>query len=160
MLAMFAQLARYNRWANARLYGAALALDEEAYRRDRGAFVRGMNGTLNHLLVTDRIWPKRLSAQGKHPNRLDASLHEDRRALCLARADEDDRIVRVIDGFDDAALDGCLSMRRPRASISSSGVVRFWRIYSTTQTHHRGQAHMILSSGDSGSTEKQPPVRA
>jgi hypothetical protein len=33
-----------------------------------------------------------------------AILHEDDRTLCLARADEDDGIVRLIDALDDAAL--------------------------------------------------------
>ena len=45
MSAMFAQLARYNRWANARLYEAALALDEGIYRGDVGAFFKSMHGT-------------------------------------------------------------------------------------------------------------------
>jgi uncharacterized damage-inducible protein DinB len=35
-----------------------------------------------------------------------AILYEDRRALCLARADEDDGIVRLIDALDDAAIEG------------------------------------------------------
>ncbi len=34
----FEQLAAYNRWANARLYEAALALPEGDYRRDTGVF--------------------------------------------------------------------------------------------------------------------------
>jgi hypothetical protein len=35
-----------------------------------------------------------------------AILYKDRRALCLARADEDDSIVRLIDALDAAALEG------------------------------------------------------
>jgi len=34
---------------------------------------------------------------------------EDRRALCLARAEEDDSIVRLIDALDNAALGGLLA---------------------------------------------------
>ena len=47
----FRQLAAYNGWANLRLYGAALELPEEAYRRPTGVFFGSLHGTLNHLLV-------------------------------------------------------------------------------------------------------------
>ena len=68
----FRQLAAYNRWANARLYAAALALSEEAYRRPTGVFFGSLHDTLNHLLLTDRLWLKRLTGQGEHPNKLNA----------------------------------------------------------------------------------------
>src|SRR6185312_11402052 len=104
----FEQFASYNRWANARLYEAALALPEADYRRDVGSFFKSMHGTLNHLLLTDRIWMKRLTGEGNHPDRLDAILYEDRRELALSRADEDDRIVRYIASLNDDAIAGTL----------------------------------------------------
>ena len=62
--AHFEQFATYNCWANARLYHAALALSDADYRRNVGAFFKSMHGTLNHLLVADRIWLKRSRAKG------------------------------------------------------------------------------------------------
>ena len=53
MKSYFEQRAAYNRWANARLYEAALSLSDTDYRRDVGAFFKSMHGTLNHLLLTD-----------------------------------------------------------------------------------------------------------
>jgi uncharacterized damage-inducible protein DinB len=106
MKAYFEQRAAYNRWANARLYEAALSLSEADYRRDVGAFFRSMHGTLNHLLLTDRLWLKRLTGEGEHPNELNAIIYEDRRALAAARSDEDDRIVAYVASLDEAALDG------------------------------------------------------
>src|ERR1700687_1856388 len=88
----FEQFATYNRWANARLYEAALALDDTEYRRNVGAFFKSMHGTLNHLLLTDRIWLKRLTGTGEHPDRLDAILFDDRRELLRARITEDARL--------------------------------------------------------------------
>ena len=76
MKSHFEQFAAYNQWANARLYEAALALSDADYRRNVGAFFGSMHGTLNHLLATDRIWFKRLTGEGDHPNRLDAIIHE------------------------------------------------------------------------------------
>jgi uncharacterized damage-inducible protein DinB len=48
-------LAGYNEWANRRLYDAAGALSDADYRAERGAFFGSVHGTLNHLLVADRI---------------------------------------------------------------------------------------------------------
>ena len=80
----FKQLADYNHWANRRLYGAALAMPDEAYRRRTGVFFGSLHGTLNHLLLTDRVWLKRLTGEGEHPNRLDAILFEEREDLLRA----------------------------------------------------------------------------
>ena len=40
----FRQLAAYNRWANARLYAAALDLSEQAYRLHIGVFFGDLHG--------------------------------------------------------------------------------------------------------------------
>jgi hypothetical protein len=52
----FKQFAAYNKWANARLYAAVLDLPELSYRLHVGVFFGGLHGTLNHLLLTDRLW--------------------------------------------------------------------------------------------------------
>ena len=67
----FMMFAAYNRWANARIYDAAAALPEEAFKRDVGAFFGSLMGTLNHILVADRIWLKRFTGEGEAPASLD-----------------------------------------------------------------------------------------
>src|SRR5882724_10602469 len=100
----FRQLAAYNHWANRRLYAAALDMPEEQYRRRTGVFFGSLHGTLNHLLLTDRVWLKRLTGEGEHPPRLDAILFEDRSELARARMAEDARLERVIGGYSEADL--------------------------------------------------------
>jgi uncharacterized damage-inducible protein DinB len=56
----FTMFSLYNRWANERVYGCAAQLTPEALSQDRGAFFGSLLGTLNHLLVTDRLWLSRL----------------------------------------------------------------------------------------------------
>jgi hypothetical protein len=56
----FVMMANYNEWANARLFRAAGTLKEALYRKEVGAYFRSLHGTLNHLLVADRIWMRRL----------------------------------------------------------------------------------------------------
>jgi uncharacterized damage-inducible protein DinB len=97
----FRELAAYNRWANARLYAAAIALPDAVYRQPVGVFFGSLHGTLNHLLLTDRLWLKRLTGRGEHPNKLDTILYEDRTDLTRARLIEDDRLITVVGGYDD-----------------------------------------------------------
>jgi len=56
----FKQFAAYNKWANARLYAAVLDLSDPAYRLHIGASFDSLHGTLNRLLLTDRLWLMRL----------------------------------------------------------------------------------------------------
>jgi uncharacterized damage-inducible protein DinB len=65
------------------LYAVALDLSEQSYRLHIGVFFDGLHGTLNLLLLTDRLWLKRLTGEGDHPNRLDAILYEDRTDLAV-----------------------------------------------------------------------------
>jgi hypothetical protein len=53
---------------------AALDLSDQAYRLHIGVFFGILHGTLNHLLLTDRLWLKRLTDEGDHPNHLNAIL--------------------------------------------------------------------------------------
>ena len=57
-------MARYNAWFNERLYDACEQLDDAARKRDRGAFFGSIHRTLNHLIVADQIWLKRLRQCG------------------------------------------------------------------------------------------------
>src|SRR5450759_373375 len=52
----FARLARYNHWMNERLYALAAQMSDEERKLDRGAFFKSIHGTLNHILLGDRIW--------------------------------------------------------------------------------------------------------
>ena len=143
----FMMFAAYNRWANARIYDAAAELSDEDYRRDVGAFFRSMHGTLNHLLATDRIWMKRFTGQGETPNSLDAILFGDLARLRAAREAEDLRIGEFIGSLDEAALDGRFTYMTVSdyRTISQRLAPALDHLFNH-QTHHRGQAHTILTS--------------
>jgi uncharacterized damage-inducible protein DinB len=65
----FVMMAKYNAWANARLFRMAGGLHDELYRKEVGAYFKSLHGTLNHLLSADRIWMHRLTGTGDHPVR-------------------------------------------------------------------------------------------
>ncbi|WP_159007813.1 DinB family protein [Bradyrhizobium sp. S69] len=142
---IFRQIAAYNHWANLRLYGAALELPEEAYRLPIGVFFGSLHGTLNHLLLTDRIWLKRLTGRGEHPDRLDTILYDDRRDLLSARIAEDARLKDLIDGYGEADLTAPLSYQTTSGKPYSQPRRDILLHLFNHQTHHRGQAHACCS---------------
>jgi uncharacterized damage-inducible protein DinB len=141
----FRQLADYNPWANCRLYAAALDLTDEQYRRPTGVFFGSLHGTLNHLLLTDRVWLKRLTGEGEHPARLDAILFENRRELARARMAEDARLKRVIADYGEADLGGALAYQTMAGKPQVQPLQEILLHLFNHQTHHRGHAHACCS---------------
>lgn len=155
MLDHYRAFGRYNRWANGRLYDAAAGLDDASYRADRGAFFKSLHGTFNHLLVTDRIWLKRFTGVGDAPSQLDAILHDDFAGLRAAREAEDMRILGFVDGLDEAKLAGTIKFRRVSTPEEfEEPLMPMLTHWFNHQTHHRGQAHAILT----GLTGKAPEL--
>jgi uncharacterized damage-inducible protein DinB len=139
--------AGYNRWANERLYDAAAKLNDADYRADRGAFFKSMHGTLNHMLVADRIWMYRFTGEGTPPTRLDAILHEDFAPLRDARRAEDDRILRYARSLTDADLAGTFRfMTITNPTKMEQELAPALDHFFNHQTHHRGQAHGLLTA--------------
>ncbi len=153
----FAMFAAYNRWANDRLYEAAAKLSDADYRADRGAFFGSLHRTLNHLLVTDRIWMRRFTGEGPQPTRLDAILFDDLPALAEARRAEDQRIIAYVEGLDEATLAGAFSYRTITnpADITQPLAPALAHFFNH-QTHHRGQAHTLLTIA--GGRDAAPPL--
>jgi uncharacterized damage-inducible protein DinB len=146
MKAHFDSLARYNEWANRQLYAAAAELSDAHYRTDRGAFFKSMHGTLNHLLVTDRIWMRRITGEGDAPDRLDAILFDDLSELRAAREVEDARIVDHVSGLTEEQLAGVIRYRRVSTpDLYDQELAPALAHLFNHQTHHRGQAHAILT---------------
>lgn len=143
----FRMFAAYNRWANGLVYDAAERLPAENFGRDTGAFFGSLKATLNHILVADRIWLKRFTGLGEAPKQLDAILFEGLAELRQARQAEDARIVDWIDGLDDAAFSGrftylTVTDMRTVSQRMAPALAHFFN----HQTHHRGQAHTILTT--------------
>ena len=144
--AHYRMFAHYNAWANGRLYAAAARLSVEQYRADRGAFFKSVHGTLNHLLVTDRIWMQRFTGEGTAPDRLDAILFETLGDLRAAREAEDRRITGFVDGLDEARIEGTIKYRRVSSpQLFEQQLAPALAHWFNHQTHHRGQVHALLT---------------
>ncbi len=142
----FAMFAAYNQWANVRLYDAAVDLGEDDLWRDSGVFFSSLGGTLNHLLVADRIWLARFTGADQPVLALSDILHRDLAALREARVIEDARIRDWIDGLEEPALAGdftyvTVTDRKTIRQRLAPALAHFFN----HQTHHRGQAHAVLT---------------
>ena len=154
MLEQFRHLAGYNAWANARIYEAVLLLDAEQQWRDVGLFFGSVGGTLNHILVADRVWMKRFTGEGEHPTRLNAILQHDLAKLWQERQTEDARIIAYADSLTDQRLQQTFTYRKMTTPdmVTSKLWPDLLHVFNH-HTHHRGQAHTGLSL----ITGKEPP---
>jgi uncharacterized damage-inducible protein DinB len=149
-------MARYNQWQNGNLYAAAESLPDEARRVDRGAFFKSIHGTLSHLLWADSIWMSRIAGDPSPGVALadSASFCLDWHEMRLKRATMDERLILWAESLDAAALAGDLSwysnatktqLERPLALIVAH--------MFNHQTHHRGQAHAMLTAAGAHPTD-------
>jgi uncharacterized damage-inducible protein DinB len=141
----FALMAQYNAWANTRLYRMASQLSDEQYRRDVSAYFKSLHGTLNHLLVADRIWLSRMTGTGVAPTRLDTILYEGLAGLAEARLVEDARLSSFVASSTDAQLESAIEYRMLNGSVQQQKLREVLAHLFNHQTHHRGQAHAILT---------------
>ncbi|MCB2099953.1 MAG: damage-inducible protein DinB [Rhodobacterales bacterium] len=139
------RLARYNAWANKRLYAACALLPENAYYQDRGAYFGSLHGTLNHILVGDRAWMGRLTKTDPHLKSLDQILYDTFMALRAARQAEDEAIVAYTETLKPADMRRVVRYRAMAGTPHEDPVGLILAHMFNHGTHHRGQAHGLLS---------------
>jgi uncharacterized damage-inducible protein DinB len=140
----FRMFAKYNRWANATIYKVAAECTSDALSQERGAFFHSILGTLNHLLVTDRMWLSRMQGNSPRGTKLNELLFTEFPQLLQARNELDERIVEFVFELEEKTL------AEPLAYLTSSGAPQSQPLHEVLshffnhQTHHRGQAHDLL----------------
>ena len=139
-------MARYNRWMNERLYECCAQLTDAQRKEDVGAFFKSIHGTLNHLLLADRLWLGRFTKAPFAVASLDTQLYAGFDELRRERALTDEAISSWVACVTEEDLAGDLhytTMVNPAARKQP-----LW--FAAThlfnhQTHHRGQLTTLLS---------------
>ena len=146
MIEHFRLLAGFNRWANGRVYEAAAGLDDADYFATRPcAYFGSVHGTLNHLLLVDRLWFGRILGSVPAISAFDEIHYPDLPSLRAARDAEDERIVALLQDMGDAELDRTRSFALLAHPGERAMVVRVMlATVFNHQTHHRGQVHAML----------------
>lgn len=140
--------ARYNEWANNRIYNVLRELSDADRKQDRRAFFGSIHNTMNHLLLADLIYRERLEKKPTTYTRLDEVLYDDFDELEKMQRASDRWYVGFCEAMDPAALDGDLSFQavglEPIEYFSLPLRDCLTNLYQH-QIHHRGQVHHMIS---------------
>jgi uncharacterized damage-inducible protein DinB len=150
-------MSAYNQLMNEKLYGMAAQLSPEDLFSERKAFFGSLFGTLNHLVVGDRIWLKRFCAHPARQPALDAIreapapamlnqlLANDLTGLLALRRSLDQTIRRWAADLTADDVDQVLSYANMKGVVSRKRYASLIMHMFNHQTHHRGQATTLLS---------------
>jgi uncharacterized damage-inducible protein DinB len=142
-------MAAYNAEMNRRLYDAAARLSDAERKQERGAFWSSIHGTLNHLLWGDLQWMVRFDGWQRPAQTMKESptMHDDFAVLAAERQTADEKLI----GWAKRVDQGWLDQEQVWHSISANRELRQPRALLVMhlfnhQTHHRGQAHAMITA--------------
>lgn len=141
----FQMLATYNQRANTLLYDACATLSDAERKQDRKGFFGSIHGTLNHILLGDRIWLARFEGGTSPSTNLGAELYEGFAALRDARTAEDEHILRLTDQLSESSYDGAIEYVNNEGRTLRDPMTLLLAHFFNHETHHRGQVHDMLS---------------
>ena len=139
-------MARYSQWMNERVYECCARLSDDERKRDVGAFFKSIHGTLNHLLLGDRIWLGRFTGKPFAITSLAQELYSDFSELRSERTLTDAATV----GWARALTTEDFTRELTYTSVVNPKPRRYPFWFAVThffnhQTHHRGQLTTLLA---------------
>jgi uncharacterized damage-inducible protein DinB len=144
--------ARANRLANHRLHAAIATLDRADFHAPRTSFFPSLAATLNHLLVIDLYYIGALYREPDIEAVFRTFVAADTVAeLQVRQAASDQRLIAFCDALDAPACGAAVDMDRG-THVQRDAVGHVLAHLFMHQTHHRGQAHAMLSG-----TRIRPP---
>lgn len=153
----FIHFATYNQWMNQKLYNAAAVISDEHLFNYKGAFFKSIFGTLNHIVVADLIWLKRIAkqfpdlvslhttAELPSPTSLDQQLGESIGDLTALRRILDETLMAFCQELSSAILGANLEYTSTKGIKSQKRLCDVLLHVFNHQTHHRGQATTLFS---------------
>lgn len=143
---LYRTLARYNQWMNERLYDLCATLSEDERKHDMGAFFGSIHGTLNHILLGDRVWLGRITGPAFRVDSLRQELYADFPTLARERERTDAAIIRMATSLTPGDLEAPLTYRPMSGGPERSQALGLVLLhFFNHQTHHRGQITTLLS---------------
>jgi len=146
-LEIFEIFARYNRWMNENLYTICAGMSDEERKRDLAAPFHSIHGTLNHLLLVDRLWLGRFQKNEFHITTLADELYSDFDELRRERSKTDDAIDAWLATLSESQLANSFTFHsrsrdQDNTFLLSSMMLHFFN----HQTHHRGQITAMIET--------------
>ncbi|MCF7223297.1 DinB family protein [Marilutibacter chinensis] len=159
--------ARYNREFNRRLFEQLSGLTDDERKKDMGAFFGSIHGTLNHILLADRIWLGRFAAAFPALSSLEGAdlvhefsslrqqLYAGFEALHAGRRATDRVISDWVEELSDDLLGETMRYRNSRGDRREHAAWIAVAHMFNHQTHHRGQVTALMHQlgHDPGATD-------
>jgi uncharacterized damage-inducible protein DinB len=143
--------ARANRLANRRLHAAMAGLSRDDFHAPRTGFFPSLAKTLNHILAVDGYYIYALEGDTAMEANYKTFVAADTIAELEARQrTSDERLIAYCDRLADAGA--AVAMDRGEGNVQRDRAGHVLAHLCMHQTHHRGQAHAMLSG-----TTVEPP---
>jgi len=139
ILQQFQTLAAYNQKMNQQFYLACATLTGDELKKNREVFFKSIFGTLNHMLLTDRLWLGGFTENPVVFSALDEELYADFDELRAGRRKTDADIREWVAGLTEDWL---------KESFSKGLDFPRWLAvthFFNHQAHHRGQLSAMMS---------------
>ena len=160
-------MAKYNKLMNQRMIMAVEDVPTESLLTDKGAFFKSTLGTLNHILVGDILWLKRIAKQStaepilaflsniEAPQKLDDLIFDDISSLKEQRLIIDNALIKLTRNLEAVDLDTMLEYSNMKGEKHCKRLGDLILHLFLHQIHHRGQVTTLLSqeSIDFGETD-------
>ena len=152
LVGTFRAMAYNNAWSNHRLHNACSRLSQQEFEAVGTSFFPSIVATLNHILTIDWFYVDALEGGWLGPKAWEVEIPYPTMAeLAREQAKVDNRLIAVCDALTDASLDGIVRVNR-NTRVQTERRDRLLLHLFLHQTHHRGQAHALLSG-----TSVKPP---
>ncbi|MGB3290564.1 MAG: DinB family protein [Burkholderiaceae bacterium] len=145
LISQFKTLAAYHDWANARLLRELEPVTDEHYFAPAGLFFHSIHGTLNHMLLGDRLWYGRFAGVLETFSSLAQEVEARRGELARQLAARGGLWASLIDNTPADAMADTLrytaTSGRPSAVPWTGALTHAFN----HATHHRGQISAVMT---------------
>ena len=150
-------LANYNRSYNETLLSALSTMPESEIWQDRGIYFKSIGITLNHIMVWDLTWLRRIHLARPEfvslvrlnaftdTNANDQILYEPLGEFAAARRRLDSVLTDFAEEVDRIAVDAVVSYMTKAGQVQNKTLGGLVQHLFNHQTHHRGQITAVLS---------------
>jgi uncharacterized damage-inducible protein DinB len=146
-------MAGNNRWSNARLHAACMALDPGEWQAPRTGFFPSLTATLHHIHAVDRYYIDALTEGGLGGRAFhQAPVFALAAELAMAQAALDETLITFCKNLTPERLTARVVTDRGPNGRPTERIDHLLLHLFQHQVHHRGQAHAMLSA-----TSVKPP---
>jgi len=149
--------AKYNLWANNRIYNALKKMSDKDRKENRKAFFKSIHNTMNHILLADLLYRQRIEKKPITFTSLDEVIFEDFSELEFEHRKNDKWYI----GFCCSLSPLDLEKDFPFEAVGLDEREHFSLSFGTCltnlfqhQIHHRGQVHHMINHAG----KNPPPV--